>query len=195
MFDLGILSSVLTYGLALLFAIAGGLCVIVYFSSYIEEKINSFIKILKVVQWVVLIISVMLIFGDAYASVKISTIVSNLTWILFTKQEKFPRVQFTASISFFAFIFTVFSHFFWLNYFLSESDEVTSVASYFVVVVWLIPIFIFATVMAADDEDTEKPEVEASPKLEHKKEGKLHKLVSSFLKTDSLLPNRIEKDK
>lgn len=171
------------------------IALIYYSSAFIEERMKTMTKIIKILNIFILGISSLLFFSSFSKYLSFFIIISNILWlcILFTG---FPFVNLTRPDFLLAIITTVISHALMMIHFL-QHDEVSSLttASYFVLYVWIIPILIIISLDAItcddfDDKDTNEKEAQ----LDQKPHSYIRIFFSNLLnKATEYLPHNTDK--
>lgn len=173
--------------------IAGLIVVNYFFSIIIEEKINTFKNIFRILAIIIMGLSCFLLFSDVPIFCSITTIISSLSWGFQFLHPNFPKIHFNA-FHLFAFIFSFFAQFSWLMYFLPSTMSGFMFASYSVLLIWLLPLLFLDTNIATEETYEDPPKTEETPASPPPKrlprESALTKFVRSMMKkSETILPS------
>ena len=126
-----------------------------YFSTFVEEKMRNMKKVIQIITYIVLGLSLFLPISGFSWYICIITIATNVLWLMI-QNSNFPFVPLTEPKLFIAFILTIFNHFFFMLHFLSDGASFFTVVSYFFLYVWFIPILILSSLCALDEDQVEQ---------------------------------------
>lgn len=162
-----------------------------YTATYIEERMKFIIKLLKVVSPVICVLSLVLGLGRFPWYVAACTFASNLMWYIIILSG-FPFVNLVSFLFVLGIMATVFSHFFLMLHFLGEPANNFITISYFLFLVWLVPLIIIVSMSAVEDESQNDRSNEKDDQQVPQQPSKnlLKSLITRLLKkAEDQLPN------
>lgn len=185
---------VLEVGLASILVILF-LCALLYYSStFVEERMISFTKFLKIFVCTILGLSLLLPFSNFPLKSFFLVFFNNLMWAILIFRG-FPFCNYVSPEFFLGFGSTVFSHFFLMLHFLrSPAKSAIITISYFILYIWLIPIMIVASLSAVDDNSNIQSPEKTTDSNKPKSQSFIKKFFDRMLKkAEDALPHTGDK--
>jgi hypothetical protein len=186
--------SVAAAEILLLLCIAIGICfsVVYYGSTFVEERLTSFVRLVKGLAVGIMLLFVLLPTSRLPLTVIASVIVSNGIWA-FLLFSGFPLISPYRPDFFLAIISSVFAHFFMFVHFLGDGETGGFLAAaYFVLFVWSLPSLMIVSLSAVE----ELPQGEAPAEQPPKKAQSVWRAVIARLlkRAEDVLPAAASKD-
>ena len=122
-----------------------------YFSTFAEQRIHTMTNLLKKIAIVVIALSLLLPLSGFSWYIFVITLINNLLWLKILNSN-FPFISMADPKLVIAFVLTIFSHFFYMLYFLGVNVSFFVVVSYFFFFVWFLPILILSSLCALDED-------------------------------------------
>jgi hypothetical protein len=141
-------------------AVSCGMAFIYYGSTFVEERLKSFTKYLKVQAVFTLVLILLMPFTQFSMLVFVPVLASNGLWsfLLFTG---FPLISMDRPDLVLAVIASVLAHFLMTLHILEHDINVFASASYFLLFVWLLPLEMMISLTAAGDGEAPNSEPSA----------------------------------
>lgn len=121
-----------------------------YLSELVEDYPKQSKAILRYVIWLIILMHAGLYLFDSLPFINVSFgILSHLWYNLLI--DSFPYIEFSNVYLIGALVLVVIDHFQWFYHFTSYPRSVSEILSFFVLMVWLIPLFYFISIVGPEN--------------------------------------------